>query len=211
MALPPISQYSVKGWMLNAATCATVTPRLQSGTAVGELFKGGSSTWETTTRGDYSGFQSPRGERAVGQKREPNPNLLCGPEDVHDRYTCTSHIMHSPRGLSTARQHQIRRILSNAPSEMDHPMLGLHDPGRKDRLAGIRSTSLYNDTYTAHDRKAYVTTPSEAPYPDTASLSWNDTWRMRDQLTETQKNFRWPPAVGFAAKTHRPVSQLTIE
>ncbi len=208
VSLPPLSVHSVQGWMISASTCAPTTPRRAAGSAVGDLF-GGNGHWETTTRTDYLGHQSPREQRARPSRREPTTNLLYGPKEdmAIDRFSCTSHVMHTNPGN---HRREIVPRYSNAPSEMDHPLFGLHDPGRAERLGGSPARSLSTDSYLPHVRSAYVTAPSEPPYADTASLSWNDSWRMRDQLTEKQANFRWPPSYVHAKRTPKPPSELQI-
>jgi hypothetical protein len=197
----------MRGWILNAPTCATPRPgRSQGGYHVAALFGGGTGDWGSTTQTDYLG-----GQNAGGQVKpwlpSPRGNLLYGGEEF-DRFQCTSHAQYTHPGRSPR---EIRRIHSNAPSEPDHPLFGLHDPMRKKRLGRMMDTSLTSDTYLPPRKTDYVYSRADPPYPDTAheSTSFDHHATMGMHKTEQQSKFSWPTAI-VSPRSKRPLSQLVI-
>lgn len=204
--LPPISSSSTQGWFLNAPTCAPSTPRREGGGAgVGEAFGFGVSNtngWVTTARSDFSGAPQ---ERVRPFFRKPVENLLSSGLDDADPMRCTSHLMHMDPGVNRDPR---RRIHSNAPSEADHPLFGL--PAlRKGQYTGP-CNSLSRDSYGRHAKGAYTYNMAEPPYKDTATTALSESWRMADQLTEKQANYRWPKWSG-GATMQKPISELVIQ
>lgn len=206
--LPPISSSSTQGWFLNAPTCAPSTPRRTiTGEGVREAFGfGGDGTlgWQTTARSDFLGSNS--SPRVKPYFRQPVANLLSSSlaEDLPMR--CTSHLMHGNPGMKNRDPH--RRIHSNAPSEADHPLFGL--PALRGGPYNGPCTSLSRDSYMPPAKTAYSYQMAEPPYKDTATTALSSSWRMADQLTEKQANYRWPQWSGGAA-IQKPRSELVIQ
>ena len=205
-ALPPLSASSMRGWILNAPTCAPMTPRRNPGSEVATLLGGGGTMgWGSTSRGDYMGMQNP----SPTTPWTPSPrSKVFGDADPHTRFSVTSHAHHSHPGHSPRVR---RRILSNAPSEPDHPMFGLHDPMRKARLGKMLDRSLSTDSYMAPDPTTYDFSRPEGP-PDRAHLatSFDHAATMGRHQSEARSKYLWPkwtaPVAGL-----KPVGQLVID
>ena len=139
----------------------------------------------------------------------PCPNLLGGGDAAPEPFSCTSHATHAHPGPSPR---EIRRIHSNAPSESDHPMFGLHDPLRKVRLGKMVHMSLAAETFAPPHISSYAFTHADPPYPDTAhrSLSFDHNATMGLHQTEQQSKYLWPKW-SVPAPAMKPVAQLVIE
>lgn len=210
VSLPPLSAGSMRGWILSAPTIKPSTPRRgPDGRHVAAILAGGTTDgWGSTSQFDYAG--RPPSSRARPWIPSPRANLLSSMRDEADRFQCTSHAMHqhpgpSPRGRPG-------RIYSNAPSEMDHPLFGLHDPDRRERLAGTVPSSLNTDTFMKPQRTAYVPLRSDAPYPDTAhhATCFEPSATMGRHQSEARQQFQWP-AWKPPTKVLRPAPSLVIE
>lgn len=207
--LPPLySKNSMRGWILNAPTCAPVTPRKAlgrdggPGKDVAAILSGGTtSDWGSTARCDFAGMK-PDGP-TMAYRPSPRSNLIGGDDDL-SRFSSSSQSAHAHPGRSPR---EVRKIYSNAPSEVDHPMFGLHDPQRKARLGNMFPTSLNSDTFMAPTRAAYMCGGDEPPYPDTAqhALSFDKTGR---HTSEQQSKFAWPAWSGRPRMIMKPISQL---
>jgi hypothetical protein len=209
MALPGMdapSRSSIRGWILNAPTCAPSTPRRQARDDVGEIFKGTTAEWGSTTGGDFLGMQSPR---RLPCRPTPRGNLLGDDLSAEEQFQCTSHRAHSHPGRSPR---DVRKIHSNAPSEIDHPLFGIHDPFRKERLGPMLDTSLYTTNFMAPSKSSYCYQSAEPPYPDTAqhNFTFNVKDTMASHISEQQSKFQWP-AWSVPLKPVRRQNELKIE
>lgn len=198
----------MRGWILNAPTCAPISPRRsQGGGEVAAILGGGSGNtydWGSVARGDFSGRQNTGPTKPF--LPSPRHDLLGGEDAGMSRFSCTSHMNHSHPGRSPR---EIRRIHSNAPSEPDHPLFGLHDPQRKKRLGPMLDSSLTLDTFRAPDKSAYSYASADPPYPDTAqyALSFNHEQKMSYHQSEQQNKYIWPKWTA-PMKVRKPVGQL---
>ena len=191
MALPHMGGGSerpntIRGWILNAPTCAPVSPRRQAIDNVGKLFAGDTFGWGSTTGADYLGMQSPRRRPILPT---PRSNLLGDDDSFGERFQCTSHNAHRHPGRSPR---EVRKVHSNAPSEVDHPMFGLHDPFRKERLEPT-GTSSTQDVFRAPAKSSYSYQSAEAPYPDDRDkFNFNKNDTMGSKVSEQQSRYQWP-------------------
>lgn len=207
MALPGISQSSTRGWILNAPTCAPVSPRRgQGGAGVAAILGGGNSgtgDWGSTARCDFGGVQG-----APTKPFLPSPRHDLLGHDHTLRFTSTAHTSHGNPGRSPR---EIRRIHSNAPSEPDHPLFGLHDPKRKERLGIMMDTSLTLDTFRAPQLSAYSFAQADPPYPDTAhhALSFDHDATMGRHQSEQQNKYMWPKWKA-PMSARKPINQLGL-
>lgn len=214
MALPNIgsgggsghSISSMRGWILNAPTCAPVSPRRQARDDVGKLFVGNTDAWGSTSGADFLGVQSPRRRPILPS---PRHNLLGDDVNSKEQFQCTSRNMHQNPGRS---QRVVRKIYSNAPSEVDHPMFGIHDPFRKERLGpNPTGTSMYQDVYIAPEKSTYSYSSAEPPYPDDRDkFNFNKKDTMGSHLSEQQSRYQWP-AWTVPLKPVRHKNELAIE
>jgi len=204
--LPPLTpRGGITSWIINAPSCAPVSPRVPARDDVGKLFVGDATDWGSTSRADFMGA-APK-ERTIPYLPSPRSNLL-GDDfgEAFDRFSCTSHRSHAPPGFSPR---EVRKTYSNAPSESDHPLFGLHDPFRKERLGPMIDRTLYSDNYMPPNKTSYVYSSAEPPYPDTAQHSFNFGMRISHQ-SEQQSKYQWP-AWTVPRKGVRRLNQLTIE
>ena len=124
-------------------------------------------------------------------------------------FQCTSHISHQNPGKSPR---VVRKIYSNAPSEVDHPMFGIHDPFRAERLGpNPTGTSMYQDVFIPPDKSKYSYQSAEAPYPDDRDkFNFNKKDTMGSHLSEQQSRYQWP-AWSVPLKPIRHKNELAIE
>ena len=138
-------------------------------------------------------------------------DVLCYAAGVGQRttaaQTCTSHAMHQHPGLSPR---VIRRVHSNAPSEHDHPLFGLHDPERKVRLGKMSDTSITMDNYARPSTTSYVYRAADPPYKDTAHhcTTFDPLATMGRHVSEQQSKYSWPRWT-VLEPTRKPKSALT--
>ena len=196
MSLPPLGPGSMRGWLLNAQCPAPISPRKMvqgNGEKIKALFEGTTDGWGSTSRNDYLGQQP----RQYTQPFSPRPSarLLESNEVITDRFKTTSGITQMHPGTSPR---VIRKVHANAPSEVDHPMFGLHDPFRKERLGPMLETSLNSSTFLPPDKSAYSYAPAAPPHADTAHLSFNfdrpgiPPLTIGSSMTEQQSKYVWP-------------------
>ena len=210
MTLPPISQYSMRGWLLNAAAPAPLSPRKLpqgNGESIAALFAGSTDGWASTASSDFLGMR-PKTHTMPFSPR-PAAKLLESGERVIDRYRSTANAAFADPGRSPR---EVRKIYSNAPSEADHPMFGLHDPFRKERLGPMMESSQNASAFLKPDRRFYSFSPAAPPYPDTAQHSFTFDARatIGSHQTEQQSKYAWPATLLSPRRVKRPESTLVI-
>lgn len=200
------SAQSMRGWILRAQTCAPVSPRKdRGGQQVAALFGGSTDGWASETA--ISFVHTRPVQRMTPFLPSPRSNLLGGDETPTDRYQSSMRLSHPHPGLSPRSQLTPRR--SNDPSEPDHPMFGLHDPERLERLRGTFGGTSNRDTFRSFDRSAYSSPRRDPPYADSAHKAFCFDGQHR-HTSEQQANYMWPAFIA-QAPVKRPVPEWVPE
>merc|ERR1712216_425457 len=113
------------------------------------------------------------------QKYQPNQTFP-EPEEGDSRQYHSTHSDHF-RDHAVSRPHLVKHR-TNDPSEADHPMFGLMDPGRAASIAALPpATSHTQSSYTKPARDGYQPVRTVDPFRHTADFAWNEKWNAADQ------------------------------
>jgi len=144
---------STYGWMISAPTCSngarTIVPvRDNVGELSGEHER---AHWYTTAGVSWTGRQDPGNTAHPQRRHKVTVPLADAPTPDYDRFEVTSRVMHVDPGKTAYKK--IRKDM-NAPSEPDHPLLGLLHPERQRKLVELQTTYGTYESKHAYDFKA---------------------------------------------------------
>ena len=88
------------------------------------------------------------------------------------------------------------KIKAGEPSEPDHPLFGLMDPGRAAAIRAMTpATSSNRVDFAKPDPSGYQKVRSVDPFGQTVDLRYErDSWKMSEQLSTTQASYRPVPS-----------------